>query len=218
MRFLRMAAAAVVFMALAARADPPPGLAGWGVNGNETIYATPFATQALVWDFEGNDWVQNRTPLDGEGDWPNLSVLLWTEIECLYEWDETEVDIHRTSNYADVCVYFHGHSRCNSWTRIAVIPNGVNLNYLKWWGDGFGNGQNPAYNIPLKWAVREGGDDWCRLYPNPSLCFGIGRCDQDYTLRCCLDLRYHQPDGYYSFTNTPGESPVILTAFPVRHL
>lgn len=220
MKTLFFALVALFALALTAVAVPPPEAFhwpdGWGTCSNEIIYEEPWESPELIWDFEGNQWVN----CDGDAytEWPDLIIELWVEMECIFEWDETEVDIHRTSNYDDFCVSFDGNSRCNSPVRIYVVPNGADLGHLTFWGDGFGNFTNSAYNIPLSWAVRVDGDGWFDLIPDPGFAFCIDRCNHYWELRCCLDMAYHQPDGFYAFVNEIEESPVLLTAFPCLHL
>jgi hypothetical protein len=201
-RYLLTAIVSIAMIALAYGQCPQPPCQ-WGQDCECWVeYDNEWGEVEVLLDPCANVWRQ----CDGEPiEWPALDVELWIELECVFYWEYSSVDIHLASCYDDVCVDFYGYSRCNNGVYITVRPPfGQTLDELPFVEDVMGR-TGPCFGnpIPATWTYSLNGADFEPM----NNCYGGGkrflspRCDQFYTIRLCLDIEYHEEDGYYTWAD-----------------
>ena len=86
---------------------------GWGNDCAQWItYSDPYLSNEMCYDLlmgaGGDGW---RDCVTGDPVvWPPLDIELWIEMECVFHWDATHVQIHRASDYTDFYIYLSGGS------------------------------------------------------------------------------------------------------------
>jgi hypothetical protein len=191
-----------------ATVPPPPGPTGhWGHDcGNWVNYTDPWASGWICYDpaagSGGGGWLNCS---DGTHvTWPGLDIQLWVEMECALTWDRTKAQIHRYNNFDDFCLTFDGTSSCNNGQYIITTaapgaPTNA-LDFMWFKGDMFGDSPpRTGPNIPAAWTYTMDGSG--AYYPMTNdgndKYFLVDACDHYFTIAVCLDMVYHQPDGYY---------------------
>lgn len=179
--------------------DPTPPPTGWGHDCSEwVVYDCPWGPYEMLWDPILNEWF--LCP-DGElAEFPPLDIELWIELECVFWWEYCEADMHLCSYYDDMCVFYNGTSSCNSEVNIVVVPPaGEDLAHLPFVHDINGN-DNGEPDLGCAWTYSLDGSDFQPLLEGPdgSLYFTVDACNHYFTIQCCLDLLFHQADGYYA--------------------
>jgi hypothetical protein len=217
----------VVFAATVAfaTAPVPPGtgvsgyLPGWGHDPTDwEVYSVPWASGWLIYDplqgaqqlgwnkaglTQGNPYAPQLVQLTN---WPGMDIELWIEMEAMFTWDNTEVNIHRAGNYNDIYVQFNGTCSSNNGQYIITTPvTGGNLDYLPFVEDMWGRtGPTHGVDIPITWQYSLDGAAWAPMLPNctppNSWMFVCPACDHYFSIRAVLDVTYHQGDGYYHLT------------------
>lgn len=189
---------------------PLPPRGGWGMECED------YVTMSNPW--QSGEAIYN--PLIGSGGlgfvlcpnctegiaWPALDIELWIEMECNFTWDNTSADIHLASYYDDVCLYFNGTSACNNGQYIIVNPPpGQSLDVLPFVADMFGRtGPDYGTDIPVAWEASVDGGPYTVMQnltgaDAGSKYFLVPKCNHFYTIKACLDIVYHQEDGYYTW-------------------
>lgn len=189
----------------------PPS--GWGHDCTQWItYSDYWYSGELCYDWPsqggGAGWIECDTGLPVV--WPRLDIELWIEMECVFRWDATHVQIHRASNYSDVEIYLSGGSCCNNGQYIITTPPTANpsLDFLPFVQDMFGR-SGPAYgtNIPLTWAYSLNGAPYAPMQPlnDPpgSKYFLVPLSCNEWVVQIIGDIAFHQEDGYY-YLGGPG--------------
>jgi hypothetical protein len=146
--------------------------------------------------------------------WPSLNIEMWIEMECVFWWDATHVQIHRASDYNDFYIYLEGGSCCNNGQYIITTPPTAvgNLDYLPFQEDMFGRtGAAYGTDIPLTWEASLNGGPYEPMIdlpdnPEPGITskyFLVPLSCNDWVVRILVDMTFHQEDGYY-FLGGPG--------------
>ncbi len=206
----------VLLLAGAAFGDPvvgpiPP--AGWGRDCTQWMtYTDPWNSGELCYDplmgGGGDGWIDCAT--NAQVIWPALNIEMWIEMECIFWWEATHVQIHRASDYSDFEIFLHGGSMCNNGQYIITTPPTAvgSLDFLPFVQDMFGR-TGPTYgtDIPLTWDVSINGGPYEPMLdlddPPGAKYFLVDLCDNYWTVRITGDVVYHQEDGYY-FLGGPG--------------
>lgn len=211
-RILVGIAAVGLYACVAAAAHP---WTAWGqdcTNWIEYDASTAWASAELCYDPNlgpgGAGWRDCET-LDAVV-WPGLDIELWVEMECLFTWNHTNVDIHRMSDYDPFYLYFHGTSACNNGQWVITTPPTAlgTLEYLPFVADIFGR-TGPTYgtDIPLEWDYRVDYGAWAPMDDGADGAkqFLVDLCDHSFDIRVRVGQVYHQEDGYYHLGG-PGAS------------
>jgi hypothetical protein len=202
---------------VAGDAQYPPAL-GYGYDcTNWEQYSDPWSSGEIIYDPLGAGGGAAWLVCPGCTEyvtWPPLDIELWIEMECVLTWDETQVDIHRASDYEDFYLYFDGTSACNNGQYIITTPpSGGSLDVLPFVEDIFGRTTGYGTDIPLTWEVSVDGGAWTALTDDEGdKYFLVDACDHSFRIRVLVDMAYHQEDGYY---HLGGEGCTICPASPL---
>jgi hypothetical protein len=193
----------------------PP--AGWGRDCTQWMtYTDPWNSGELCYDPDmgggGDGWIDCVT--NEQVLWPSLNIEMWIEMECVFWWDATHVQIHRASDYNDFYIYLEGGSCCNNGQYIITTPPTAvgNLDYLPFQEDMFGRtGAAYGTDIPLTWEASLNGGPYEPMIdlpdnPEPGITskyFLVPLSCNDWVVRILVDMTFHQEDGYY-FLGGPG--------------
>jgi hypothetical protein len=189
----------------------PP--AGWGRDCTQWMtYTDPWDSGELCYDPNmgggGDGWIDCAT--NAQVIWPDLHIEMWIEMECVFWWEETHVQIHRASDYSDFVIYLDGGSACNNGQYIITTPPTAlgSLDYLPFIEDMFGRtGPSHGTDIPLTWEVSINGGAYEPMQdladPPGSKYFLVDLCDNYWRVKITGDVVYHQEDGYY-YLGGPG--------------
>jgi hypothetical protein len=205
--------------AVAAPNEPPlqnggVGL-GWGHDcGNWVSYYDSWDSGWICYDPDhgpgGDGWINCSGGTDVV--WPGLDIELWVEMECYLTWDHTRAQIHRTADFNDFCLLFHGTSSCNNGQYIITTGGPLgSLDYMSFVGDMLGRTTGP--NIPASWEYSMDGSGYAPMTTDGAdKYFLVEACDHNFTIAVCLDMIFHQPDGYYQLG---GDGYCICPATPL---
>ncbi len=200
-------------------ADPvvgstPPG--GWGRDCTQWMeYSDPWESAQLCYDplmgGGGDGWIDCET--DEQVIWPDLDIELWIEMECVFHWDATHIQIHRAADYSNFTILLPGGSCCNNGQYIITTPpfTQPDLDFLHFQEDMFGRtGPDYGTDIPLTWEYSLNGQPWelmGDLVDDPpgytSKYFLVPLSCNNWVVRIIGDIVFHQEDGYY-YLGGPG--------------
>jgi hypothetical protein len=220
LRNLLIFVALLAFLPMVAMADAVVGAtppSGWGQDCTQWItYTDPWNSGELCYDPSagggGDGWIDCDTK--AQVNWPSLDIELWIEMECVFHWNATHVQIHRASDYSDFEIYLSGGSCCNNGQYIITTPPTAtpSLDVLPFVQDMFGRtGSTYGTDIPLTWEANLNGTGFqpmIDLPDNPAVgitskYFLVPLSCNDWVVRITGDIVFHQEDGYY-YLGGPG--------------
>lgn len=204
-------------MAAPVYATPPPAhggySGGWGMNPTDWDsltggYNSGLALYDPLGAGGGAGWVVTWNP-ENYIDYADITIQLWIEMYMIQTYYYTSYQYHRLGDQAEhLCFTISGTVASNEGVYVLCTAGALDPNFLHFMGNiGVGDDRN-ARDIPIVWEGRYGsgfsiGNNV--ILPWTSLTWSGGdlvlaefeHCDHWFQFRGCLDIFYHEADGYY---------------------
>jgi hypothetical protein len=209
----------LLFLTIPAQATAPPAnggySAGWGMNPtNWNNHSGSWSSGFALYEptggggFGGAGWLVGWNPYVYVNYAP-ITIELWIEMYMIQTYHYTSYQFHRLGNAAEhLCFTIQGTVQSNEGVWVLCTQGTLDPDFLHFQHNiGVGDDNN-ARDIPISWEGRYGSSftygsniimGWTPLtWSGGELILDeFDACDHWFEFRGCMDLLYHEADGYY---------------------